>query len=223
MGGAEECPPCEGDVIGVSIFTDLFFSETSYQIKDDCNDDILWSRPQGSFTSPDTLYNETVCTPSTGLEYTFTIFDSYGDGICCFWGGGFYEVTFNGELKASGGAFGSSESTTFGSCSTDAPTPSPVTCVDADLLVPFNGNLFSCATIVNIGACSNPLAPTHCPLGCGECNTYQCEDSEAPWVVGTGTYNCPLLAAQEPDDITFYCNTFGLTTTCRETCGYCLG
>jgi len=214
--GADECPLCAGDIIGVSILTDNWPGDISYQIKDDCNDEILWSRPSLYFSSANNLYEDEVCTPSTGSKYTFTIFDAFGDGLCCGEGEGYYEVTLNGELKGSGGDFGALASETFGSCL-------DITCVDADLLVPFQGNLISCNTIVNAGGCSNPLAPTHCPLGCGECDTYQCEDSEAPWAFGGNTYDCSLLAAQDPDMITNYCDTLsGLTTTCRETCGYCL-
>jgi hypothetical protein len=44
----------------------------------------------------------------------FTIEDEYGDGMCCAYGEGSYMVTMNGcQTMASGGAFTSSESTTF--------------------------------------------------------------------------------------------------------------
>jgi len=46
--------------------------------------------------------------------YTFTITDTYGDGICCSYGSGSYTVTnSSGSVLASGGSFGSSESTNF--------------------------------------------------------------------------------------------------------------
>ena len=45
--------------------------------------------------------------------YTFTIFDSFGDGICCAYGTGDYSLTVDGATVASGGEFGSSEATTF--------------------------------------------------------------------------------------------------------------
>jgi len=41
----------------------------------------------------------------------------YGDGICCEYGAGSYSVVVNGEEKASGGQFGSEESTTIVACS----------------------------------------------------------------------------------------------------------
>lgn len=45
--------------------------------------------------------------------YDFTIFDSYGDGICCSYGTGSYTVTGGGSTLASGGSFGTSETSTF--------------------------------------------------------------------------------------------------------------
>ena len=53
-----------------------------------------------------------------GTAVTFTIYDQWGDGMCCMHGLGSYEVTGCGTTYASGGAFGSSESTAFttGAC-----------------------------------------------------------------------------------------------------------
>lgn len=45
--------------------------------------------------------------------YDFVIYDSYGDGICCSWGTGSYQLTDGSTTLASGGAFGSSETTNF--------------------------------------------------------------------------------------------------------------
>ena len=47
--------------------------------------------------------------------YDFTITDSYGDGICCGWGQGSYDLSYNGVAVVSGGGeFTSSETTSFG-------------------------------------------------------------------------------------------------------------
>ncbi|SHH03755.1 hypothetical protein [Winogradskyella jejuensis] len=45
--------------------------------------------------------------------YTFTIFDSFGDGICCAYGNGSYSVDCSIINHASGASFGASESTDF--------------------------------------------------------------------------------------------------------------
>ena len=48
-----------------------------------------------------------------GLRYTWTIFDSSDDGICCGSGQGSYELEMNGVRLASGGDFADSSEHTF--------------------------------------------------------------------------------------------------------------
>lgn len=48
-----------------------------------------------------------------GTQLTFTIRDSWGDGMCCVAGAGSYRVSGGGGAYASGGEFGDSETTTF--------------------------------------------------------------------------------------------------------------
>ena len=60
--------------------------------------------------------------PNTITEYTFTIGDRYGDGICCGYGSGSYSVSVDGVVLKTGGVFGSSESFVI---SIDAPIASP--------------------------------------------------------------------------------------------------
>merc|ERR1712157_445403 len=55
--------------------------------------------------------------------------DAYGDGICCSYGEGSYSVLRQGTVEASGGQFGGTETTSFGSeadCDSSGPvTPPP--------------------------------------------------------------------------------------------------
>ena len=46
-------------------------------------------------------------------DYVFTIYDAWGDGICCNYGSGLYNLSLNGDIIASGGQFGASESVEF--------------------------------------------------------------------------------------------------------------
>ena len=46
-------------------------------------------------------------------DYVFTIYDAWGDGICCNYGGGEYNLYLNESLIASGGQFGGSETVEF--------------------------------------------------------------------------------------------------------------
>ena len=56
-----------------------------------------------------------VCVPN-GNVYSFTIFDAYGDGICCDYGSGYYSISTCGELVASGANFTESETVSIESC-----------------------------------------------------------------------------------------------------------
>jgi hypothetical protein len=61
-----------------------------------------------------TTYQEIIPIPAFDGCYTFTIFDSAGDGICCGFGQGSYNLEDeNGAVIISGGNFGSSESVSF--------------------------------------------------------------------------------------------------------------
>ncbi len=78
----------------------------------------LWVLNQGGTPySSNTQYIENVCVAQNS-NVTFTIYDAYGDGICCSYGIGSYDVDVCGTTVASGGNFGSQESTTFsvGTC-----------------------------------------------------------------------------------------------------------
>jgi len=46
-------------------------------------------------------------------SYRFTMYDSYGDGLCCVNGNGEYVITSEGVILAQGGEFGYSEETLF--------------------------------------------------------------------------------------------------------------
>ena len=48
-----------------------------------------------------------------GVTYTFHIFDSYGDGICCAYGEGRYYLQLNGVEMVRGGEFGGLETYAF--------------------------------------------------------------------------------------------------------------
>ncbi|MEM7228891.1 MAG: hypothetical protein AAF432_08755 [Planctomycetota bacterium] len=149
--------PATAEVI-VRVMTDNFPSETTWEIVDVVSNAVVASVPQGTYSQSSTLVELTAMVSPSGC-YEFTIFDSFGDGICCTFGNGFYEVEYNGEIVASGGEFGSSEtSSQFGGCDDfedcnenciddaievipefDADTLMPVggdTCVEAEWICP---------------------------------------------------------------------------------------
>jgi hypothetical protein len=60
-------------------------------------------------------YTASRCAPANDC-YTFSITDSEGDGICCGYGQGSFEVIVEGQREGGGGDFGSENSVSFGQC-----------------------------------------------------------------------------------------------------------
>ncbi len=93
----------------ISITVDDYPSETSWVITDS-NGQIVFNG--AGYTSSPATQTATICIYD-GC-YDFVMQDSYGDGLCCQYGEGSYQVTDEqGNIIASGGTFGSSESTNF--------------------------------------------------------------------------------------------------------------
>ena len=101
----------------VTLVTDNYASDTSWELVNTGTNQIEIT--QTSFVS-NTLYVNNWCKPVA--MYEFTIYDSYGDGICCGYGAGSYTVKWGGETVGSGGAFSSSATHAFGSTPTNPPT-----------------------------------------------------------------------------------------------------
>jgi len=93
------------DTVRVEILTDNYPGETSWQLTD-ANSAVVLSG--GGYTGSGTTFTSEICVDDW-TSLSFTINDSYGDGICCAYGSGSYTVTVNGSNILSGGAFGSSE------------------------------------------------------------------------------------------------------------------
>jgi hypothetical protein len=77
--------------------------------------------------------------------YDLTVNDSFGDGICCGFGNGSYTLTVAGSVVATGGDFGSTETTNF--CTGDLPG-----CTDPDACN------YNAAATVDDGSCTYPPA-----------------------------------------------------------------
>jgi len=114
--------PCTGSSFELLLTTDDYPTETSWTLLNQCTNQE--QSEGGPYQEAGTDYVEELCIPSG--EYTFTINDSYGDGICCSYGDGSYALKYNGNVVKEGGTFAGQESTTFGSCSNSAPTKAPV-------------------------------------------------------------------------------------------------
>ena len=106
-GGGTDSGSCSTNGGELELTTDNYGSETSWQITDSSSQTVA----SGSSYTSNTTSNEAICLDDG--DYTFIITDAYGDGICCSYGYGSYNLTVNGSSVASGGSFGASESTSF--------------------------------------------------------------------------------------------------------------
>jgi len=87
--------------VQLELLTDNYGEETSWNIQDE-NGAVV---AQGSGYQSVTLYTEDITLPSLGC-FTFNIADSYGDGICCAYGTGYYILKDeDGNEIISGGEF----------------------------------------------------------------------------------------------------------------------
>jgi subtilisin family serine protease len=101
--------PASCEDVTLTIKLDDYPSETSWNIR---NSDNVAVASGGGYSGAGSTVTETIALDPG--SYTFTIFDSYGDGICCAYGAGWYELrdSYN-ALLAAGGAFGLQETTPF--------------------------------------------------------------------------------------------------------------
>ncbi len=104
-GGQTTCT----DVV-LTLNFDNYPEETSWQITNSNNQVVASGGTYGTQPDGSTLAITECLDPGT---YTFTLNDSYGDGICCSYGNGSYTLVSEGTTIASGGSFGASEATTF--------------------------------------------------------------------------------------------------------------
>jgi hypothetical protein len=92
-----QCPPGKNQVV-VFIQPDNYPGETSWSLKDQ----------NGLLIMSGGYIGDTACV-DTGTCLIFEIEDTFGDGICCSFGNGFYTVSVNGSVQAAGGQFTFSE------------------------------------------------------------------------------------------------------------------
>jgi hypothetical protein len=111
-GGGEGTPTvCNDNEIFINVVIDNFGSENTWELKNGAGTVLATG---GSFpkASAGLLVRDTVCIPD-GC-YSFTMFDSYGDGMCCDFGQGSYSVRdADGNVLANGGEFTNAEISDF--------------------------------------------------------------------------------------------------------------
>ena len=97
-----------GEGLTVTILTDNYPGETTWSLTDVSGTVVASGGPYATQAVEEVTQ---VCV-APGC-YTFTINDSFGDGICCAYGTGLYTVSSQGTVLATGGEFTNTESTEF--------------------------------------------------------------------------------------------------------------
>lgn len=102
---------CTEVTASLSITFDGYGSETGWRVTDALGG-VVASKDAGQYTDGQASATETI-TLCAGRDYTFTITDSFGDGLS-FPANGSYSLTIGGVVKATGGGdFGASQATAF--------------------------------------------------------------------------------------------------------------
>jgi hypothetical protein len=97
-----------GTGVIINILTDNYPGETTWSLTDV---DGVAVASGGPYVDVATAIQEVVCV-GDGC-FTFTIFDAFGDGLCCGYGTGSYDLTVDGAVLATGAEFLTSEVTSF--------------------------------------------------------------------------------------------------------------
>ncbi len=101
--------PSTTNILNIELVTDNYGSETSWDVRDG-NGTVIGS---GNGYGNATTYNEQVNITNVDC-YTFNIYDSYGDGICCGYGNGSYTLRDgSNNTLATGGEFSDEENVPF--------------------------------------------------------------------------------------------------------------
>ena len=104
------CAVAQPGWVNVSVFTDQYGNETSWEIYDPnlpAGPAVVAASPGGYFGN--NLFNSMVILPPG--DYDFVIYDSFGDGICCGFGEGWFSLTNNCGLDTAVYDFGGTELT----------------------------------------------------------------------------------------------------------------
>lgn len=113
-----ECSDDEA-LFHLNLLTDLFGEETTWELVNECTNEVVAGGGPFGPNGEMVRHVEEACVPKN-QQYSFYIYDSYGDGICCGqYGDGEYTIYLDGEPIESGSEFEASMMHTFGECDDD--------------------------------------------------------------------------------------------------------
>ena len=119
--------PCPSGLVRVTvdIVPDNFPNETSWELRNQA----------GTLLASGDTTDASLCVDTSNC-LTFTIFDTFGDGICCAYGQGSYTLGYDGITVATGGQFAYDETVEFGGCPPGLSCSNPDTIQEGPHIAP---------------------------------------------------------------------------------------
>jgi hypothetical protein len=237
----------------ITLVADAYASDSSWELVRETETNsqtviVVASKARGTFANYQT-HDDLVCI-DRGETYKFTLFDKYGDGICCSTGWGSYSLFLDGRELFRGGEFGSNSDKVTSVSHVFTTELANENEDDEDVDVDEDGdnnneseNCHDNPSFRYKGAkkcswvASNPenhcnktwqMMPIsqHCPSACGKCPLSEdrgdCVDDPSFGYKGKMKWNCSWVGrANNTNKIACRCQKPSIASACPVTCGTC--
>jgi len=217
-GGVPNPEECETGDIYLSVTFDNYPEETSWVLKDASGNTI-----ESAAYSSSNADGSTITKTFSGLtdgDYTFTMSDQYGDGICCNYGSGSYTLSSDQGNIFSGGSFGNSEATNFciegGGTSADNQAPSAPSALSASNITQTTVDLSWNASTDNVGVDVYEVFQGSSSLG-----TTTATSAQITGLTAATAYSFSVKAKDVKGNVSASSNVVSMTTTGANTPDYC--
>jgi len=218
--GGNPPPPdqCVTGDVNLSITFDNYPEETAWTLKDGSGATID-SQSYSTSNADGSTVNVTFSDLAVD-DYTFTITDVYGDGICCTYGSGSYTLSTDAGNIVSGGDFNSSEATQFcvegGGSGADTEAPSAPTGLTASTITETTADLSWNAATDNVGVTEYEIFQSGSSLG-----TTVNTSAQITGLVANTSYTFSVKAKDAAGNVSGASNTVNVTTSSPSNVTYC--
>lgn len=217
-GGNPEPEDCTSGDIYLSITFDNYPEETSWTLKD-ASGNTVDSAAYSTSNADGSTVTKTISGLTDG-DYTFTITDQYGDGICCSYGSGSYTLSSDDGTISSGGNFGNSEATNFciedGGTSLDSEAPSAPSALSANNITQTTVDLSWNASTDNVGVDTYEVFQGSSSLG-----TTTGTSTQITGLTAASSYSFSVKAKDVAGNTSPSSNVVSVTTAGGNTPDYC--